>query len=611
MSDYFNENELNEIKESAEAVSEEAEKVPDEAISAAGEALDAVKEEIAAEAAADSVEEKIAQASEEVKEEIAGIKEEVADVKEAASDPGQELDAARAEFEAAREKYRAARQKASEAAAPGGERPPYADYYDRQKAGAQQFAGEHSYSFRQSAQGAPTRPAGYGAPAQGAQQFARHQGFVAPGYGAPQYGAPGQFGAAPGYGAPQGYAAPGFAPSQRTAAAQTAQSDGAKTKKKKSGGVKRTLLSILAALLVVAIGAGSGILGTLVYDKLTGKEDSTAVMYKAVETSSSKANASGATVAEVANTVSDSVVEITTEFVTTGYFSFGQYVTKGAGSGVIISDDGYIITNNHVISDTDNGGVLADKIAVRLRTGDEYAAKLVGRDADADIAVIKIEAEGLSAAVWGDSESLTVGDQVVVVGNPLGELGGTVTTGIVSAQDREIKIDETKMNLIQTDAAVNPGNSGGGMFNMKGELIGIVNAKSSGTGIEGLGFAIPESDARDVAEQLLEFGYVKGKVYLGITFYEANSGWFSSDSSGILYVYSCEKGYNDDVLQYGDQMISVEGTAVSTKADVKAIISEHEVGDTVTFTIIRNRRTMDVEVTIYEYQPTEDVSFEN
>ena len=138
--------------------------------------------------------------------------------------------------------------------------------------------------------------------------------------------------------------------------------------------------------------------------------------------------------------------------------------------------------------------------------------------------MIKIKANDLSAAVWGDSESLTVGEQIVVVGNPLGELGGTVTTGIVSASDREIKIDDTKMTLLQTDAAVNPGNSGGGMFNFKGELVGIVNAKSSGTGIEGLGFAIPSNDAKDVVEQLLEFGYVKGKVYLGISFYEANMG---------------------------------------------------------------------------------------
>ena len=144
------------------------------------------------------------------------------------------------------------------------------------------------------------------------------------------------------------------------------------------------------------------------------------------------------------------------------------------------------------------------------------------------------------------------------MGNPLGELGGTVTTGIVSASDREIKIDDTKMTLIQTDAAVNPGNSGGGMFNYKGELVGIINAKSSGSGIEGLGFAIPANDAQNVVEQLLEYGYVKGKIYLGLSLYEASTGgWMSTDSSGVLFVYSCEKGYNDDVLKYGDQILLV------------------------------------------------------
>ena len=382
-----------------------------------------------------------------------------------------------------------------------------------------------------------------------------------------------------------------------------------KKKKEKRGFTKGAALAL--ALLTVLLSCAAGALGSYLYGKYvksSGVDD--VVMYRSVET---KTDTSDMSVAAVANKVSDSVVEITTEYVTTGYFSFGQYVTQGAGSGVIVSDDGYIVTNNHVISDTENGNKLASKISVRLRNGEEYAAKVIGRDADADIAVIKIEANGLTAAVWGDSDSLTVGEQIVVVGNPLGELGGTVTTGIVSASDREIKIDDTKMSLIQTDAAVNPGNSGGGMFNAKGELVGIVNAKSSGTGIEGLGFAIPSNDANDVAKQLLEFGYVKGKVYLGISFYEASmGGWFTDSSSGVLYVYSCEEGYNDDVLQYGDQVVAVDGTAVATKADVKAILQDHEVGDTLTFTILRQGKTKDVTVTCYEYKPgKDDISFGN
>ena len=385
-------------------------------------------------------------------------------------------------------------------------------------------------------------------------------------------------------------------------------------KEKKKGEWKNRLAPIALTLAVISIicSLGSPFLYHLIFAK-GGSSSSgsgasrasadTTVLYRSVETTVDK---SGMPVIDIANTVSDSVVEITTEYVTTGYFGYGQYVTEGAGSGVIISEDGKIITNNHVITGSSNNKT-ADKITVRLRNGEEYPATLIGRDADYDIAVIQIEADNLTPAVWGNSDDLEVGEQIVVVGNPLGELGGTVTTGIVSASDREIKIDDVTMTLIQTDAAVNPGNSGGGMFNASGELIGIVNAKSSGTGIEGLGFAIPGNEAMNVAEQIIEYGYVKGKAYLGISFYEASTGgWFSSDGSTILYVYYLEEGYNDDVLKQGDQVLSVDGTDVSSKADVKAILREHEVGDTLTFQILRNNKTMEVEVKCYEYTPSDD-----
>ena len=169
------------------------------------------------------------------------------------------------------------------------------------------------------------------------------------------------------------------------------------------------------------------------------------------------------------------VVEIVTESVSTATtFWGGNYVTSGAGSGVIISSDGLIITNNHVVSG-------ANTIKVTLKDGTQYDAKLIGTDPDSDIAVIKIEATGLPCALVGDSDKLEVGDEVVAVGNPLGELGGTVTNGIISALSRDVNIDGTEMSLIQTNAAVNPGNSGGGLFNMYGGLIGIVNAKSTST----------------------------------------------------------------------------------------------------------------------------------
>ena len=209
--------------------------------------------------------------------------------------------------------------------------------------------------------------------------------------------------------------------------------------------------------------------------------------------------------AEAAAIVKDSVVEINTEYTVRN--SRFRYAAGGAGSGVILSEDGYIITNAHVIMD-ENMRNPADTITVRLTDGTEYRAAIVNYDAYEDIALLKIEADGLTPVHIGDSDELVVGEEVLVVGNPLGELGGSVTNGIISATEREIEVEDTAMTLLQTNAAVNPGNSGGGMFNLKGELVGIVNAKSSGSGIEGIGFAIPANHAVSVAEKLMDSDYV-------------------------------------------------------------------------------------------------------
>lgn len=307
--------------------------------------------------------------------------------------------------------------------------------------------------------------------------------------------------------------------------------------------------------------------------------------------------------AEVSAIVKDTVVEINTEFTSTsrGWYN---YVQQGAGSGVIISTDGYIVTNTHVITDESTGRV-ADSITVRLTNGDEYDASVKGYDSEADIAIIKIEADGLTAAQCGDSDKLAVGEELVIVGNPLGELGGTVTNGIVSATQREIEVNGVKMYLIQTNAAVNPGNSGGGMFNMKGQLVGIVNAKSSGTGIEGLGFAIPINEALDVTEQLLQYGYVRGKTMIGVTFTEVSSNtfYFYYNIQAGVYVDSCSEGYNDDVLKPGDRVVAVNGNTVSTTSDIKSIVTSSSVGDKLKFQIERNGKLMEVEVECFEKVP--------
>ena len=321
------------------------------------------------------------------------------------------------------------------------------------------------------------------------------------------------------------------------------------------------------------------------------------------------------TYAEVAALVKDSVVEINTEYTTRN--SWFQYTTGGAGSGVILSEDGYIITNAHVILDSNQQNP-ADSVTVRLTDGTEYSAEIVAYDADEDIAVLHIEAKDLKAAQIGDSGKLVVGEELIIVGNPLGELGGTVTNGIVSATEREIQVGGVKMKLIQTNAAVNPGNSGGGMFNMNGQLVGIVNAKSSGMGIEGIGFAIPVNQALNVSEQLLTKGYVSGKPMIGVSLEDVGtsdgglsifgfgSGFGSGSSSNVkpgVYVRSLVEGMNDKVLKEGDRIIAVNGEEISSSEDIKAVVSESKVGDKLSFQLYRDNKLMEVKVTVFERLP--------
>ncbi len=402
---------------------------------------------------------------------------------------------------------------------------------------------------------------------------------------------------------------------------QYAYAQPAPAKKKRSKG--KTVIAVIAvtlAVLLLAGGAGFG--GYYIASRIfglgegggndggdvvidagkdeTGKKDppvtedpSTGV----VLTPDSLGTKDKGTIAEVVSKVADSVVEITTEFAKSDSF----YYTEGAGSGVIIDEGGYLLTNNHVIEDDSYG--IADKITVRLANGDEYIAKLVGTDSDTDIAVLKIDAEGLVAAEIGTSSGLSVGEEVVIIGNPLGTLGGTVTNGIISALDREITVGSETMNLLQTNAAVNPGNSGGGMFNLAGELVGIVNAKYSESGIEGLAFAIPMDDVIYVANEILEYGYVKGRVSLRISVIDIDSyseaTYYRVNALGV-YVYSAEEGYNDEVLQNGDRIAQVDDTEITCFADLKAILKSHNVGDTLEAVIVRNGRYSTVTLTCYE-----------
>lgn len=309
----------------------------------------------------------------------------------------------------------------------------------------------------------------------------------------------------------------------------------------------------------------------------------------------------GLSVAEVANLTAASVVEITTETVANDMF-MRQYVTEGAGSGVVISEDGYIATNNHVIDG-------ASKIKVRLTTGEEYDAKLIGTDPQTDVAVIKVDGVKLKPVTYADSDQLVVGDTAIAIGNPLGELGGTVTNGIISALDREIELENQKMTLLQTNAAINPGNSGGGLFNNKGELIGLVVAKSGGSNVEGLGFAIPVNVVKEVVKSIIDVGYVQGRPVLGVQVVDIDSAQrayqYGVNQLGV-YVMALTEGTKAEKsgLKVGDCLVAIGDTQVTSTADLKRILQQHKVGETVKVIVSREGKLVTLQVELAESVPT-------
>ena len=381
-------------------------------------------------------------------------------------------------------------------------------------------------------------------------------------------------------------------------------------KKKKKFNGKRVARSAVALVLAAAMGFAGGFVGAkfggsgkVVIQQVA--PSSTADSASGSDSSITAASSSGSslTTEQVADLVSPSVVVITTEQVVYSQWSwYGQnQVESGAGSGVIISSDGYILTCAHVVDG-------ASTITVTIGDKD-YTATLVGEDTTSDIAVIKIDADGLTPATVGNSDSLKVGQSVMAVGNPLGELGGTVTGGMISALNRSVTIQDSSsvntMSLIQMDASVSPGNSGGGLFNMNGELVGIVNAKSSSSDAEGLGFAIPINDAIKVAQELLENGYVTGRPYLGITYLAVTDAQTASqlgvNAYGVYVVEVVKGGPAEKAgLQAGDRIVSVDGTEIASKDDLGTLMQKHAAGDTLSITIARDGQMQTVNVTLGE-----------
>lgn len=421
---------------------------------------------------------------------------------------------------------------------------------------------------------------------------------------------------------------------------QPAQAMAEEPPKKKKRTIKwgKIALSAVAVVLAACICFGAGYAGvlvanqknTVIIQQVTGDNtgDSTAQLPAAQGVLTS---------AQVAAKVENSVVAITTEQMTTSNYWFGNYVTSGAGSGVIISEDGYILTCAHVIDG-------ATKITVELRNGETCNATLVGSYSDGDIAVIKIDQTGLQAAEIADSDQILQGETCYAVGNPEGRFSGSISDGIVSALDRTISVQiesssqssnrgnslydmfyggsyattrTIQLNVLQMTAAVSPGNSGGALFNDRGQLIGIVSAKSSQTDSEGLGFAIPSNDAMDIASQLIATGsYVPeggeegqtqsgvtpttNKAVLGITIsqLDAQTAYQYNMMPGVYVSGISAQSTIDAGLQVGDRIISVDDVAVSVSTDATDYLATKNVGDVVTVNVERSNRLISLNITL-------------
>lgn len=322
---------------------------------------------------------------------------------------------------------------------------------------------------------------------------------------------------------------------------------------------------------------------------------------------------------EIVDKVLPSVVGIESEFsipddYQNNFFNFGimqqeqQQNPVGTGTGVVISEDGYIVTNAHVIYDSEYNYGLATKISVLLNDDSTHEAEVIGYDVDCDLAVLKIEADGLTAAEFGDSDELRLGASVTAIGNPLGfDLMNTVTQGIVSGLNRSITINDKPMNLIQTDAAINSGNSGGPLINKYGQVIGINSSKLSSTygsaSIEGIGFAIPSNETAAIVKDLMEFGYVTGKPQLGITCQNVTEtiSQMYNMPVGVYIVEVTPNGAADKAeLKSGDILIKADGKDIATIDELNAQKNLHKAGEEMELTFVRNGEEHTTTITLDE-----------
>ena len=307
-----------------------------------------------------------------------------------------------------------------------------------------------------------------------------------------------------------------------------------KKPKKQISLAKSKLVALMMVMILLAGAAGFGGAMLAGAGRVTISQNNSSVESTGYDLK--KSTGSEMTIQQIAAKCQESVVSIKTESVSQGSW-IREYVTEGAGSGVIFKSDGYIITNNHVVEGARKVTVTVDSSKGKTK---DYEAQIIGTDASNDVAVLKINAKNLTAADIGKTSSVSVGDMAVVVGNPLGELGDSVSAGIISSTSRTVTVENQQMKLMQTDASVNPGNSGGGLFNGSGQMIGLVVAKSSGTGVEGLGFAIPIDTATKSAQNILD-----GKVNDNNSDQSQNNNNQQNDQNGQNDQYNQDDPFSD------------------------------------------------------------------
>ena len=391
------------------------------------------------------------------------------------------------------------------------------------------------------------------------------------------------------------------------------------TKKEKNSGTgfgKTVALPFLCGLLGAGLVVGScvgvpAIRNTLLEQVLisSSANSSSTLSLEDINTKLISLNGFSDTSISVAQKVKPSIVGISVEYSVSSIFNRGSSTATAKGSGVIITSDGYILTNNHVVNSGSSSSSSyyeigeANKVTVKLYNDDtEYEARIIGTDAQTDLAVIKIEKTDLTAAELGNSDSVQVGEFCMAVGNALG-LGDSVTSGIVSAVNREVTdSDGNRYTAIQTDAAINSGNSGGALVNSKGQVIGINTLKISGTGVEGVGFAIPINSTKNIYEQLIQYNKVK-RPYIGITGRNLTQEIASQNNLVVgIYVQNIDEfsAAEKAGIKIGDVIIEADGTKITTMDELNTIKNKKKIGDTMKLKIYRDGKTKDITVTLQE-----------